>query len=136
MTRKTFQASVFVLSLSLSLGASMSGAGAQGTADSAYLERRNDHGIVVYCSSKGLLDADAEQFFKVGTDEMFGEVKNTPEADLHEQKGRDGISYLQGEEQSLADLAEANDVSVAEVCGKYKAQITLGRMMAKRKAGK
>jgi hypothetical protein len=136
MNKKTFQAPVFALSLSLSLLASLSGASAQGTADSAYLERRNDHGIVVYCSGKDLLDPDAEQFFKVGTDEIFGEVENTPEADLHEQKGRDGMSYLQGEEQSLADLAEANGVSVAEVCGQYKAQITLGRMIAKNKPGK
>jgi len=68
MNKKTFQAPVFALSLSLSLLASLSGASAQGTADSAYLERRNDHGIVVYCSGKDLLDPDAEQFFKVGTD--------------------------------------------------------------------
>jgi hypothetical protein len=136
MNEKTFQAPVFVLSFSLSLVGPLSGAAAQGIEDSAYLERRNDHGIVVYCSGKGLLDGDAEQFFKVGTDEIFGEVENTPEADLHEQKGRDGISYLQGEEQSLTDLAAANGVSVAEVCGQYKAQITLGRMMAKNRAGK
>lgn len=136
MTKNTFQTPVFALSVLLSLVASLSGADAQGTADSAYLERRNDHGIVVYCSGKGLLDPDAEQFFKVGTDEIFGEVENTPEAELHEQKGREGISYLQGEEQSLTDLAAAHGVSVDEVCGQYRGQITLGRMMAKNKAGK
>ena len=107
---------------------------AQTSADPAYLERLNDHGIVAYCSEQGLLEPDSEEFFRVGTVEIFGEIEPSPEADLHEQKGRDGISYLQGDEQSLEDLAAANDVDVKAVCERYKSQVTLGRMMAKNRA--
>jgi hypothetical protein len=123
-----------LVSLSMALSIFASNACAQGSAIPAYLERRNDHGIVAFCIGKGLLDADSEQFFQVGTDEIFGDVENTPEADLHEQKGRDGISYLQGDEQSLEELAAANGVTLTEVCGQYRGQVTLGRMMAKNKA--
>lgn len=107
----------------------------QTSADEAYLERQNDQGIVAYCIAQGFLEPDSEEFFHVGTVAIFGEVEPSPEAELHIQKGRDGISYLQGDEQSLEDLAEANDVDVKAVCEQYKSQITLGRMMAKNKAG-
>lgn len=106
-----------------------------GAGDPAYLERRNDQGIVGYCTGKGFLEADSETYFRIGTEEVFGPVKSTAEADLHEQKGRDGISYLRGEEQTLSDLAKENGVDLAKVCGQYKGQITLGKLMAKRKAG-
>ncbi|MCX2697559.1 MULTISPECIES: hypothetical protein [Ochrobactrum] len=106
---------------------------AQANADPAYLERRNDQGIVAYCSNLGFLEPDSEEFFHVGTEEIFGEVESSAEADVHEQKGREGISYLQGDEQSLSDLAAANDVDVKTVCAQYKSQVTLGRMMKKNK---
>jgi len=107
----------------------------QTNADEAYLERQNDQGIVAYCIAQGFLEPDSEEFFHVGTVAIFGEVAPSPEAELHVQKGRDGISYLQGDEQSLEDLAAANDVDVKTVCKQYKSQVTLGRMMAKNKAG-
>ncbi|WP_421400325.1 hypothetical protein [Agrobacterium fabrum] len=136
MMKKNTRIILFTLSFSLPLAISAIGASAQDTTVSAYLERRNDQGIVAFCSSKGLLEADSGQFFKVGTDEIFGDVENTPEANLHEQKGRDGISYLQGDEQSLTDLAAANGVGLEDVCGQYKGQIVLGRMMAKNRAAR
>ncbi|MGU3575496.1 hypothetical protein ACLBWZ_08180 [Brucellaceae bacterium C25G] len=106
---------------------------AQVNTDPAYLERRNDEGIVTYCIQLGFLENDSEEFFRVGTEAIFGEVETSAEADEHEQKGRDGISYLQGDEQSLDDLAEANEVEVKDVCEQYKPQVTIGRMMAKNK---
>ena len=109
---------------------------AQTNIDPDYLERRNDQGIVGYCIGRGLLASDSEEFFRVGTEEIFGEVETSAEADLHEQKGREGISYLQGEEQTLEDLASANDVDIQAVCEQYKPQITLGRMMAENRAKK
>lgn len=108
---------------------------AQDSIDPSYLEKRNDLGIIAFCSDKGLLDKDSEEFFQVGIDEIYGEVPDSDEADLHEQKGRDGISYLQGDEQPLEELAEANNVDVAAVCKQYKSQVTLGRMIAKQKSG-
>jgi len=122
-----FSAATFLLLSSLT-------AFAQTNADPNYLERRNDHGIVAYCSGRGLLEVDAEKYFRIGTEEIFGEVETSPEADLHEQKGREGISYLQGDEQTLEDLATANDVDIQAVCEQYKSQVTLGRMMAKNRA--
>jgi len=107
---------------------------AQNNEHPAYLERLNDQGIVAYCSDLGFLEPDSEKFFRVGTEAIFGEVESSAEADLHEQKGRDGISYLQGDEQSLEDLAAANEVDVKEVCEQYKSQVMLGRMMAKNKS--
>lgn len=107
----------------------------QTSADEAYSERQNDQGIVAYCIAHGFLESDSEEFFHVGTVAIFGEVAPSPEAELHVQKGREGISYLQGDEQSLEDLAAANDVDVKAVCEQYKSQVTLGRMMAKNKAG-
>ncbi len=109
---------------------------AQATVDRAYLERMNDQGIVAYCTTQGFLEPDAEHFFQVGTVEIFGVVDPSPSAELHQKKGREGISFLQGDEQSLEDLAAANEVSVKEVCAQYKSHVTLGRMMEKNKARK
>ncbi|WP_235818504.1 hypothetical protein [Brucella grignonensis] len=131
MTHKTVSPALHALTILLLSSVT---ALAQTSTDEAYLERRNDQGIVAYCSDQGFLEPDSEEFFHVGTVEIFGEVEPSPEADLHEQKGRDGISYLQGDEQSLEDLAAANDVDVKAVCEQYKSQVTLGRMMAKNKA--
>lgn len=125
--------SVF-LTFSLLTAVAGTAAKAQDSSDPSYLEKRNDLGIIAYCSSKGLLADDSEKFFKIGIDEIYGEMPASEEADLHEQKGRDGISYLQGDEQPLDELAAANDVDVAAVCDQYKSQVTLGRMIAKQKS--
>jgi len=95
-----------------------------------YLEQRNDLGLIAYCSSKGMLPPDSAQFFAAGMDEIFGKQSNTPKGDLHEQKGRDGMAYLDGEEQTLADLAADNKVPVSEVCDQYKLKIRLGKIIA------
>lgn len=123
--------------LAFSLIAAMTGSAAQAqdSSDPSYLEKRNDLGIIAFCSGKGLLAEDSETFFQISIDEIYGEMPDSEEADLHEQKGRDGISYLQGDEQSLDDLAAANNVDVAAVCDQYKSQVTLGRMIAKQKNG-
>lgn len=102
--------------------------------DSFYLERRNDLGLVAYCSEHGMLPDDSYRYFKAGMDEIFGQTRNTPEGDLHERKGREGRAYLQGEEQSIEDLAAANEVDVAEVCDQYKVHISLGKVIAHRPA--
>ncbi|ALN72570.1 hypothetical protein [Aureimonas sp. AU20] len=102
--------------------------------DPFYLEKRNDLGLVAYCSAHGMLPDDGYRFFKAGVDEIFGPRTNTPEGDLHERKGRDGIAYLQGEEQSIQEMAAAYDVDIAEVCGQYKVHISLGKIAASRRA--
>lgn len=95
-----------------------------------YLEHRNDLGVIAYCSSKGMLPPDSAQFFAVGIDEIFGKQSNTPKGDLHEQKGRDGIAYLDGDEQTLAELAADNKVPFSEVCDQYKLKIRLAKIIA------
>ena len=102
--------------------------------DPFYLERRNDLGLVAYCSQHGMLPDDSYRYFKAGMDEMFGPTRESPEGDRHERKGREGIAYLQGEEQSIQDMAAANEVDVAEVCGQYKVHISLGKVIAHRPA--
>ena len=124
-----------ILAFSLLTSAASGVVYAQDNSDPSYLEKRNDLGIIAFCSGKGLLEGDSEKYFKVGINEIYGELPSSDEAELHEQKGRDGISYLQGDEQSLDDLAAANNVDVAAVCNQYKGQVTLGKMMAKRKSG-
>ena len=42
------------------------------------------------------------------------------------------MAYLEGEEQSIEDMAAANGVDVAEVCGQYKLHISLGKLIASR----
>ncbi|WP_320200682.1 hypothetical protein RMR16_025015 (plasmid) [Agrobacterium sp. rho-13.3] len=128
---------LFVLPLvsSLLVGSGASSTIAQPTSDPSYLEKRNDLGLVAYCTSKGLLPPDSEQFFKAGIDGIYGDLPSNLEADYHENRGRDGIVHLQGEEQSIDDLATENDVAVSEVCNQYKQQITLGKIMARNASG-
>lgn len=102
----------------------------------AYLEHRNDLGLIAYCSDKGWLPADSTQFFEIGIAEIYGKPSPTPKGDLHERKGREGISHLEGEEQTLAELAAENNVEVAEVCEQYKVQIKLGKAIAAGKKAK
>lgn len=102
--------------------------------DPVYLEKRNDLGLVAYCSEHDMLPKDSERFFKLGIDEVHGRHADTPEGDLHERKGREGIAYLQGEEQSIGDMAAAYQVDVAEVCAQYKLPISLGKLIAARPA--
>ncbi|WP_019998997.1 hypothetical protein [Aureimonas ureilytica] len=97
-----------------------------------YLEKRNDLGLVAYCGERGLLPEDGYRFFKAGMNEIFGSRPETPEGELHEAKGRAGIAYLQGEEQTIEDMAADYEVDVAEVCGQYKSHISLGKIAASR----
>ncbi|SFK56004.1 hypothetical protein [Methylorubrum salsuginis] len=98
-----------------------------------YLEHRNDLGIIAYCSSKGMLPDDSAHYFAIGIDTLFGKQSSTPKGDLHEKKGRDGIVHLDGDEQTLAELAADNNVPVSEVCDQYKLKIKLSRIIAKGK---
>ncbi len=101
-----------------------------------YLEHRNDLGLIAYCSSKGLLPDDSPRYFAIGIDEIFGKQSSTPKGDLHERKGRDGIAYLDGEEQTIAELAADNKVQVSDVCDQYKLKIKLAKIIALKKQNK
>ena len=98
------------------------------------LERRNDLGLVSYCSAHGLLPKDSYRFFKAGMDEVFGPSPETPDGERHKRKRRAGIAYLRGEEQTIEDMAADDDVDVAKVCGQYEAHISLGKIAASRRA--
>ena len=100
--------------------------------DAFYLEKRNDLGLVAYCSERGMLPEEGYRFFKAGMDEIFGPRPETPEGKLHEAKGRAGIAYLQGEEQTIEEMAADYEVDVVEVCGQYKSHISLGKIAASR----
>ena len=117
---------VLIFALSPIAGASA------GEDDAFYLEKRNDLGIVAYCAEHGMLPDDGYRFFKAGMDEIFGSRPETPEGELHEAKGREGIAYLQGEEQTIEDMAADYEVEVAEVCAQYKTHISLGKIAASR----
>lgn len=103
---------------------------------SYYLESRNDLGLVAFCASKGLLPGDSERFFKAHIEEFYRKLPPTAGGDLHESKGRQGISYLQGDEQPLEELAAANGVELADVCHEYRNQIFMGKLITKRQPAK
>lgn len=97
--------------------------------DQGYLEMRNDLGIVAYCAGKGLLAEDSEAAFRAGMEKLYGEKPASAEADLHEQKGREGISWLQGDGQTVDELAADNDVTVRDICEDYRKQVNIGRVI-------
>ncbi|WP_320200679.1 hypothetical protein RMR16_025000 (plasmid) [Agrobacterium sp. rho-13.3] len=93
--------------------------------NSTYLERRNDLGIVAFCSGQGLLIPDAERYFRMIVQQTFRDPVHTSDGDVHEQKGREGIVFLQGYEQFVNDYAAAKGVGLQEVCDQYKIGINL-----------
>lgn len=121
---------LLLISSSFLMSAMPSAAAEEGNRNPKYLETRNDLGIVAYCSEKGLLPANSETFFKAFMDSFFGKLPTSGEADLHEKKGREGISYLQGEEQPVDELAAANNVKVSDVCDQYRNMILMGEIQA------
>ena len=102
--------------------------------DSFYIERRGDLCLVAYCSEHSLLPNDSYRFFKTGKDEVFGPRPEMSDGERQERKRRAGIAYLRGEEQTIEDMAADDDVDVAEVCGQYELHISLGKIVASRRA--
>ncbi|NKB84495.1 hypothetical protein HED51_20505 [Ochrobactrum grignonense] len=77
MTHKTVSPALHALTILLLSSVT---ALAQTSTDEAYLERRNDQGIVAYCSDQGFLEPDSEEFFHVGTVEIL--AKSNPRLKL------------------------------------------------------
>ncbi|WP_421405429.1 hypothetical protein [Agrobacterium fabrum] len=101
----------------------------EGNQDPKYLEMRNDLGIVAYCAGKGLLEKDSQEALRAGMHKLFGEKTASAEADLHEQKGREGIFWFQGDGQTIDELAADNHVSVRDICEDYRRQVNIGRII-------
>lgn len=99
---------------------------------SHYLKTRNDLGLVAFCTSKGLLPSNAERFFKFHIGDFHRKFPPAPGGDLHESKGREGISYLLGDEQPLEELAAANGVELADMCHEYRNEIFMGELISKK----
>ncbi|WP_421405418.1 hypothetical protein [Agrobacterium fabrum] len=74
----------------------------------------------------------SETFFKAYVVSVFGNPPNSDDADLHEKKGREGIYYLQGDEQPVDELAAANNVEVSDVCQQYKLMILAGKIASRK----